>query len=62
MTAKECVDLWQSLGDDVAKELQVPVYLYEKAAKRPERVKLQNIRHPEYEGLLKLIEQTGMGA
>ena len=57
MTAKECVDLCNRLGERVAKELQVPVYLYEKAAKRPERVKLQNIRRPEYEGLLELIDK-----
>ena len=57
MTAEECVDLCNRLGERVANELQVPVYLYEKAAKRLERVKLQNIRHPEYEGLLELIDK-----
>ena len=55
ITPEECVELANRLGERVARELQVPVYLYEKAAKRPERIKLQNIRHPEYEGLCDLI-------
>ncbi|MBO7173872.1 MAG: glutamate formimidoyltransferase [Burkholderiaceae bacterium] len=57
MTPEECVELANRLGERVANELQVPVYLYEKAAKKPERVKLQNIRHPEYEGLCELINE-----
>ena len=57
ITPEECVELCNRLGKRVADELGVPVYLYEKAAKKPERVKLQNIRHPEYEGLCKLINE-----
>ena len=55
VTMEECVEFANILGKRVAEELKVPVYLYEKDAKRPERVKLQNIRHPEYEGLKELI-------
>ena len=55
VTLDDCVEFANILGKRVAEELKVPVYLYEKAAKRPERVKLQNIRHPEYEGLKDLI-------
>ncbi|HIU83962.1 MAG TPA: glutamate formimidoyltransferase [Candidatus Aphodousia gallistercoris] len=55
VTIEECVEYANQLGARVAKELKVPVYLYEKAARSPERVKLQNIRHPEYEGLKELI-------
>lgn len=54
---EECVTYANQLAKRVSEELGVPVYLYEKAAKKPERVKLQNIRHPEYEGLLELIKQ-----
>lgn len=59
ITLQECVGLAERLGERVARELKVPVYLYEKAARRPERVKLQDIRKPEYEGLRELISQPG---
>lgn len=57
VTIEDCVRYANELAKRVSGELKVPVYLYEKAAKLPERVKLQNIRHPEYEGLLKLIDK-----
>lgn len=55
ITLNDCVEYANRLGERVANELKVPVYLYEAAARKPERVKLQNIRHPEYEGLKDLI-------
>lgn len=55
VTLNDCVECANRLGERVANELKVPVYLYEAAARKPERVKLQNIRHPEYEGLKDLI-------
>lgn len=55
VTLEDCVEYANRLGQSVAQELKVPVYLYEAAARKPERVKLQNIRHPEYEGLKDLI-------
>lgn len=55
VTLEDCVEYANRLGQRVAQELKVPVYLYEAAARKPERVKLQNIRHPEYEGLKDLI-------
>ena len=55
VTLEECVEYANRLGQRVAEELKVPVYLYEAAARKPERVKLQNIRQPEYEGLKDLI-------
>jgi glutamate formiminotransferase len=36
----------------------VPVYFYAKAARTPERVRLPDIRKPEYEGLGALLETT----
>ena len=46
----ECVRLAKKLGQKVAKELKIPVYLYEAAAGRPERVNLADVRKGEYEG------------
>jgi len=48
---EDCVRLAHELGERVAKELGIPVYLYEEAAQRPERKNLANIRAGEYEGL-----------
>ena len=47
----ECVQYAKSLGQRVARELGIPVYLYEKAAQRPERRNLAAVRRGEYEYL-----------
>ncbi len=47
----ECVALARRLGERVGRELNIPVYLYEAAATRPERENLENIRRGEYEKL-----------
>jgi glutamate formiminotransferase len=51
----DCVALARQLGQRVGDELQIPVYLYEAAATRPDRVNLADIRHGEYEGLKREI-------
>jgi glutamate formiminotransferase/formiminotetrahydrofolate cyclodeaminase len=56
-TMEECVQLARTLGKRVGEELHIPVYLYEKAATRPDRVNLEAIRKGEYEGLKLSIEQ-----
>lgn len=56
ISAEECVELARRLGKRIAEELDIPVYLYEAAATRPERENLANIRKGEFEGLSKEIE------
>jgi glutamate formiminotransferase/formiminotetrahydrofolate cyclodeaminase len=51
VTMEDCIQLARQLGERVAKELGIPVYLYEEAAEKPERRNLANIRIGEYEGL-----------
>lgn len=51
MTTDECVQLAKGLGQRVGEELQIPVYLYEDAASRPERKNLAKIRKGQFEGL-----------
>src|SRR5436190_1780715 len=58
VTMEECVDLAHRFGREVAERHQVPVYFYAKAAKTPERVRLPDIRKPEYEGLAALLDTT----
>ena len=55
-TMDECIAMARRLGERVGSELNIPVYLYEAAAARPERVNLENIRKGQYEGLKTEIE------
>jgi len=55
-TTRECVELAKRLGKRIADELQIPVYLYEAAATRPDRQNLANIRRGEFEGLREEIK------
>ncbi|HEY2982305.1 MAG TPA: glutamate formimidoyltransferase [Anaerolineales bacterium] len=54
----ECVQIARRLGERVGRELNIPVYLYEAAAARPERVNLENVRRGQYEGLKTEIESN----
>ncbi|MFN8499886.1 MAG: glutamate formimidoyltransferase [Anaerolineae bacterium] len=47
----DCVALARRVGQRIGDELGIPVYLYEAAATRPERVNLADVRRGEYEGL-----------
>jgi glutamate formiminotransferase len=55
VTMDDCVAMARRVGERVARELDVPVYLYERAATRPERRDLAYIRRGEYEALKKEI-------
>lgn len=50
-TMEECIALARTLGQRVGDELEIPVYLYERAALRPERRNLAAIRKGGFEGL-----------
>ncbi len=47
----ECVEIARYVGRMAAEKLHIPVYLYEAAATRPDRVNLENIRRGQFEGL-----------
>ncbi len=51
VTMEDCVAIAKSVGERVAEELSIPVYLYENAAMTPERQNLATVRSGEYEGL-----------
>ncbi len=53
---EECIRMAVRLGERVGRELGIPVYLYEAAAARPDRVNLEDVRRGQYEGLKKEIE------
>ncbi|MBN2003238.1 MAG: glutamate formimidoyltransferase [Anaerolineae bacterium] len=55
---QECIALARDLGRRVGDELGIPVYLYERAALRPERENLEDVRRGEYEQLKREIGQN----
>ena len=55
---EECVAIAHRVGDAVATRHQVPVFYYANAATRPERIRLPDIRKPEYEGIAAFLETT----
>jgi glutamate formiminotransferase len=52
VTLEDCVKLAERVGREIWNRLKIPVYFYEAAAKRPERVNLENIRRGQFEALL----------
>ena len=50
-TMDDCIALARELGERVGSELKIPVYLYERAATRPTRVNLADVRRGQFEGL-----------
>ena len=51
VTIEDCVAMAKHVGAEIAKRYQIPVYLYEAAATRPERQNLENIRRGQFEGI-----------
>ncbi len=56
VTMEDCVELAHRLGERVARELGIPVYFYEEAARKPERRNLATVRQGEYEGLAEKLK------
>ncbi len=57
-TMEDCIALARQLGERVGRELHIPVFLYERAATRPERENLADVRRGEFEGLRDEIGTT----
>jgi glutamate formiminotransferase / formiminotetrahydrofolate cyclodeaminase len=51
VTIEDCVAMARHVGDEIWKRFQIPVYLYEAAATRPDRQNLENIRRGQFEGI-----------
>ena len=58
VTMDDCVALAKDVGMKIAAEHDVPVYYYARAASRPERVRLPDVRKPQFEGLGAVIGTT----
>src|ERR1051326_809479 len=57
-TMEDCIVLARTLGERVGKELGIPVFLYERAATRPDRQNLADVRRGEFEGIREEIGTT----
>jgi len=51
VTDNDCIKISKKFGERMAKELEIPVFLYAKSATKPERVRLPDVRKGEYEAL-----------
>lgn len=50
-TMEDCIVLARTLGERVGRELEIPVFLYERAATVPARENLADVRRGEFEGI-----------
>lgn len=57
-TMEDCAALAEALGRRVGEELEIPVYLYESAARCPERRNLAEVRAGEYEALATKLQDA----
>jgi glutamate formiminotransferase len=55
VSMEDCVDLAVSVAEMLWDKLGIPGYLYEAAARRPERKRLENIRRGQFEELRHLV-------
>src|ERR1700719_2188508 len=51
VTLDDCVALARRVGNEIWKRHRIPVFFYEAAATRPDRVNLENVRRGQFEGL-----------
>ena len=51
ISIQECVDLARQVAREIWNRYRIPIYFYEAAATKPERVNLENVRRGQFEGL-----------
>src|SRR5438094_5269729 len=51
ITVEDCIALARCVGKEIWSRYHIPVFFYEAAATRPDRVNLENIRRGQFEGL-----------
>ncbi|HEP1267111.1 TPA: glutamate formimidoyltransferase [Streptococcus pyogenes] len=58
ITTQECVEISKQVAERINRELDIPIFLYEDSATRPERQNLAKIRKGRFEGMPeKLLEE-----
>jgi glutamate formiminotransferase / formiminotetrahydrofolate cyclodeaminase len=55
---EDCVALARRVGQEIWKRYRIPVFFYEAAATRPDRVNLENVRRGQFEGLREELKKN----
>jgi glutamate formiminotransferase/formiminotetrahydrofolate cyclodeaminase len=58
VSLEDCVALARRVGQEIWKRYRIPVFFYEAAATRPDRVNLENIRRGQFEGLREELKKN----
>jgi glutamate formiminotransferase len=58
VSLEDCVALAKRVGGEIWKRYRVPIFFYEAAATRPDRVNLENVRRGQYEGLREELKKN----
>src|ERR1700674_2549089 len=58
VTLEDCVALARRVGNEIWSRYRIPVYFYEAAATRPDRVNLENVRRGQFEGLREELKKN----
>jgi len=56
MDMAECVALSQQVAERIARELSIPIFLYESSARSPERQNLAAVRKGQFEGMFEKLQ------
>jgi glutamate formiminotransferase / formiminotetrahydrofolate cyclodeaminase len=58
VTLEDCVALARRVGNEIWKRYRIPVFFYEAAAMRPDRVNLESVRRGQFEGLREELKKN----
>ena len=58
ITIEDCVALARRVGNEIWGRYRIPVFFYEAAATRPDRVNLENVRRGQFEGLREELKKN----
>ncbi|HTT32914.1 MAG TPA: glutamate formimidoyltransferase [Methylomirabilota bacterium] len=58
VTIEDCVALAKRVGNEIWTRYRIPVFFYEAAATRPDRVNLENVRRGQFEGLREELKKN----
>ena len=58
VTLEDCVALARRVGSEIWKRHRIPIFFYEAAATRPDRVNLENVRRGQFEGLREELKKN----
>jgi glutamate formiminotransferase / formiminotetrahydrofolate cyclodeaminase len=58
ITLEDCVALARRVGHEIWKRYRIPIFFYEAAATRPDRINLESVRRGQYEGLREELKKN----